>query len=80
MTTEDPLLTTREIADRLGIQPTTWRSMVSLGHAPPADVPELERPPGSRLPRWRWSTVEAWRKTRPGQGRRTDLIKKEAGQ
>lgn len=74
---DDPLLSTTEIAARLGVQPVTWRALVSRGEAPAPDVPELDRPPGVRWPRWRLSTVEAWRKTRPGQGRRTDLIKKE---
>ena len=77
--TEDPLLTGREVAQRLGIRPGTWRSLVSLGDAPRADDRDEGRPVGMRLPRWRWSKVAAWHKARPGQGRRTDLVKKGEG-
>lgn len=73
MGTDDPLLTVSEVAALIGWRPDSWRSEVNRGKAPPADDPDEGRPASRRMPRWRRSTVEAWRKTRPGQGARTDL-------
>jgi hypothetical protein len=74
MTTDaDPLLTGPECADRLNLTSSTWRSYVHRGYAPPPDDPDSDRPPNRRSPRWRASTVEAFRENRRKQGTRTDL-------
>jgi hypothetical protein len=70
MTEKDDLLTGTEVAALLGITPGTWRSLVHQRFAPPADDPDLDRPPSRRLPRWRRSTVLAFKASRPGRGRR----------
>lgn len=71
----DELLTGPEIAQRLGLSPATWRSFVYKGFAPKADDPDEGRPVNRRSPRWRESTVAAWKASRPGRGRRTDLMR-----
>lgn len=60
-------LTSAQVAKRLGISPTTWRSYVTRGHAP--------KPTRTLGPLNLWSArvVDRWAKARPGQGRRTDL-------
>jgi hypothetical protein len=70
----DRLLTTAEVAAALGIQPATWRKMVSVGSAPRADDPGVG-PVNRRTPRWRVSTVRAFRLGRKGKGFRSDLVK-----
>lgn len=55
-------LTTREVADQLGITPASWRSYVARGDAPAPDG-HL----GS-TPWWKQSTVTRWQAARPGQG------------
>jgi len=60
----DPLLSARELCERLGIARSTWRAYVSRHEAPPADDADLDRPEGSRIPRWRRSTVDAWKASR----------------
>jgi hypothetical protein len=64
----DDLLTGPQIAALLGVGPATWRGYVSRGQAPAADDPDDGNPnEWRRNPRWRRSTVEAWRKARRGQ-------------
>lgn len=60
-------------AARRGVQPSTWRSYVSRGQAPPPDDPDDKdgRPRNHRRPRWRPETLDAW--TWPGPGARTDV-------
>jgi predicted DNA-binding transcriptional regulator AlpA len=70
----DPLLSGRQVAARVGVAPSSWRSLVSRGLAPVADVPDDDRPAHSRFPRWRRSTVDRWAASRPGQGFRSDLL------
>ncbi len=56
---EDPLLTGKEVAARLGITPAGWRSTVSAGYAPAADDPgDMSVPVNRRSPRWRVSSVD----------------------
>lgn len=69
------LLSASEVAALLGIDPKTWRSLVTQGYAPPADDPGGVGPLRGRRPRWRLSTVRRFKQSRPGQGRRTDLGK-----
>lgn len=64
----DSLVTAREVGVLLGISPATWRAYVSRGRAPEADDTEPGRPVGSRVHRWRVSTVEAYVR---GKRRRT---------
>lgn len=74
MAEDDPLLTANEAAAVMGWKHGgVWRTRVKEGRAPRADDPDLDRPPGRRMPRWRLSTVVAYRDNRPGQGHRTDL-------
>lgn len=71
----DRLLTSADVAALLGIARSTWSAYVSRGQAPPADDPELDRPEGSRLPRWKLSTVQDWRRARKGQGNHTSKLR-----
>lgn len=73
----DPLLTGPECAALMGIKSVSWRSLVQRGYAPTADEPDADRPAEMRMPRWRRSTVLAYKAARPGQGARTDLRKGE---
>lgn len=56
------MLTTSDVAARLGVDPATVRAYVSRGTMP--------KPDGhlGRTPWWRPETVDAWRAGRPGQG------------
>lgn len=69
--TEDPLLTGPQAADRLGIEPSTWRAYVSRGQAPPPDDPDLGQIKQRRNPRWRQSVIDEI-KARKRQPKRTD--------
>lgn len=76
--TDDPLLGPAQVAARLGIAEVTWRSYVSREQAPPPDDPgDPEESRFRRRPRWRTSTIDAFRP--PGRalrpGRRTDRAK-----
>jgi hypothetical protein len=74
----DPWLTSAGAAEVMGWSgAAVWRAEVSKGRAPVADDPDLDRPPAWRMPRWRRSTVEAFKVGRPGRGFRSDLHKKE---
>lgn len=64
----DEKLTVAQVAARLGIAPSTWRSYVNTKHAPAKDG-EYDR----RTPWWFASTIDAWAAARPGRGARTDL-------
>ena len=64
---DDPLIGYREMSERAGIKPSTLRGYRAAGRLPePDDLTVPDRP------RWRLSTFEAWMRTRPGQGHRTD--------
>ena len=56
-------LTVAEVAERLGIEESTWRAYVARGQAPAA---ESKIGP---LPVWRTETIDAWLAERPGRGR-----------
>lgn len=58
---DDPLWSAREVAAYLGIGVSTWRAYLSRGRAPQADDRDEDRPAGSRIPRWRMSTVVAFK-------------------
>lgn len=83
---EDLLLSLAESAARAGLNKGTWQSYVSRKYAPPADDPDDTDTDGEpivkyrRRPRWRASTVDAFRDNRPGQGRRTDLVRARSQQ
>jgi GntR family transcriptional regulator len=67
-TSDDPLISLREMAELAGVTPDTMRSYRRDGRLPPPDdesVPDR--------PRWRRSTFDAWKSSRPGRGSRTDL-------
>jgi hypothetical protein len=59
-------LTISQVAERLGIAPSTWRGYVSREQAPRADG-QFDR----RTPWWWDTTIDNWK--RPGPGTRTDL-------
>lgn len=59
-------LTSSQIAERLGISPTTWRAYVTRGQAP---APTRKLGP---LNLWSVAVVDRWARSRPGQGARTD--------
>lgn len=67
----DELLTGKEVAQLLEIDPATWRTYVRRGYAPKADDPGVG-PVNRRTPRWRLETVREYRLNRKGQGHRTD--------
>lgn len=56
------MLITDEVADLVGIEPTSWRTYVSRGDAPRPDDYV------GATPLWRKSTIEKWMRERPGQG------------
>lgn len=64
----DEWLYASDVARLLNINAGTWRTYVSRGQAPQADDPDLDRPAGRRSPRWKRTTIDAWRERRPGQG------------
>lgn len=74
----DPLLTGPQSAQRAGLAPATWRNYVHRGYAPPPDDPDGSQPPSRRNPRWHASTVDRFKASRLGRGRRTDLAQKDA--
>src|SRR5438093_176115 len=76
-TDADPLLGVDAAAARAGVAASTWRAYVARGRAPEPDDPDKGEgvKEQRRRPRWRLSTVDAFNDSRPGQGRRTDLIK-----
>jgi len=64
------MLTGPQIAQRLGITPAGWRSMVRKGLAPRPDDPgDVSVSVQRRTPRWHDATIAAWLPTRPGSGR-----------
>ncbi|GAB3214295.1 helix-turn-helix transcriptional regulator [Marinactinospora thermotolerans] len=62
----DDLMSTQDIADRLGVKVSTVRQYKLRG-----DLPAPLRTIG-RSPVWRRETIEAWIASRPGQGWRRD--------
>lgn len=69
----DQLLTGPEVAQLLGISPITWRTYVIKRYAPAPDVPGTGKAGADRYPKWKVSTVAEYRRTRRGQGHRSDL-------
>lgn len=66
------MLTRDEAAALAGVTPQTWSEYVARGRAPkPAAYI-------GRTPLWSRAEVEEWLATRPGQGARTDLTRKES--
>lgn len=51
-------LSTAEVAELIGVKPSTFRAYVMRGQAPPADGYH-----DKRTPYWLRSTIEAWRPT-----------------
>jgi hypothetical protein len=64
----DRLLTGAEVAELLGIRTSTWRGYVLKGLAPLPDEPDDKRPANLRRPKWRLSSVRAY-KDDPRRGR-----------
>lgn len=62
-TGDDPLLSVREAAARIGVQPRTISRYRTRGELPQPDEVVSGRP------RWRGSTIDSWAQTRPGRGR-----------
>ena len=61
--TDDPLLSVREAAARIGVQPRTISRYRARGELPAPDEVVSGRP------RWRGSTLDQWHENRPGRGR-----------
>lgn len=80
---DDPLLHAKEAAARAGLAVSTWGYYRFKGLLPPPDDPDDAPHQGEevskyrRRPRWRASTVDAFRKNRLGRGFRSDLRKKK---
>ena len=71
----DELLSGPRVAALLGITATTWRSAVSQGLAPRADVVDTSVPAQRRRPMWKRSTIDAYvaaRRVAPRTMRHTD--------
>lgn len=67
----DPLLTSAQVAEWLGIGPATWRGYVLRGSAPPPDDRDEDRPVNLRIHRWRTSTIARYvAGRRSGAGKR----------
>ena len=60
-------------ADYLGLRRNTLSSYVARGIGPTAE-PEPEAHGQYNLPVFTQASLDAWRKGRPGQGARTDLV------
>ena len=60
-----PVMTSQEVADRLGVTRATVHVYASRGTLPPADAYV------GRTPVWDSGTIEAWIASRPGMGNRT---------
>lgn len=60
-----------QAAALLDVNPSTWRAYVARGQAPAPDGHEEI----SGAPWWWRRTVEAFKRSRPGRGARTDLIR-----
>lgn len=75
----DPLLTTAQVAERLGYSSTAAvRVAVLRGYFPaPDDDGDPDAPANHRQKRWRTSTVAHALRNRPGRGRRTDLTARD---
>jgi hypothetical protein len=66
----DPWLTSAQCAERIGVKPGTWRTLVRDGYAPRADDPgDPASPANRRTHRWRTSSVDRFVANRPGQGK-----------
>lgn len=63
-----PRWTAQQAAAHAGIQPSTWRAMVTRGQAPP-HLPGYDPVSGLRV--WDADVVRVWQATRPGRGART---------
>lgn len=63
----DELVDMHGLADMLGIGYATVRKYRRVGR-----LPEPDHHMGGS-PIWRRTTIDEWRRNRPGQGRRTDL-------
>lgn len=59
-------LTSKDVAERLGVSVKTVHEYRARGVLPPSDVP------GSRSLLWKEETITAWQQDRPGQGWRKD--------
>ena len=66
----DPLLDSRQVAEMLGIELSTWRSLRQQRYAPKPDDLDEGTPVGLRRPKWRLSTVAKFQAARPGRGGR----------
>lgn len=74
MSDDDLLLSAREAASRAGVSYGAWKVYVHRGTAPPPDDPDEDEPNKyRRKPRWRGSTVDAFRAIPRHPGRRTDV-------
>ena len=56
-------LTAVQVADLIGVRPSTWRAYVARGHAPSA------RRRVGHVHLWARSDIEQWQRERPGPGR-----------
>lgn len=65
MSTDDDRLTVAEVAEHLGIAPSTFRSYVARDQAPKPDGHH-----DARTPWWRRATIERWHDNRRGAGGR----------
>lgn len=69
------LLSGPEVAELLGIRPSTWRSYVVKGLAPAPADPDEGRPAARRCPRWSLAQVREYRQ----DPRRNPKMRREGG-
>ncbi len=67
MSIGDEIVGNRAAADYVGVSVNAWRPYVARGQAPKPDLPPVVEK-GKALPRWRRSTLDAWKAARPGRG------------
>lgn len=68
VTTTDEIRGNQAAADYVGVSVNAWRPYVARGQAPAPDRREIAG--GHAIPVWDKTTLDNWKATRPGRGRR----------
>lgn len=55
-------------AERVGLNPSTWRGYVARGHARVPQPYRVEAVKGHALPVWKADVLDEWKRNRPGPG------------
>ena len=71
MTRADEIRGNEAAAAYVGVAVATWRAYVARGQAPKPDRRPLPLR-GHALPVWKQATLDAWKASRPGRGRKRE--------